>query len=199
MSGCIPQTRHQPSFGVRKPMKTEPVQPNKRLCSEFGISPEKAKLTTQNTRKASFLCTITTPHLTACRATSPHSLTPTLSGGRVHYSAQPDITMADAIFKRTDVDAHASTFTLASLQVHTCSWHLQCTGSDQHNILPPRLDGFAAGAIDIQHPASRRGCTGGGEGWRHVGMEKALSAVFVSITSPHGNGPTCTLSRLTFK
>ena len=93
------------------------------------------------------------------------------------------LTMADAIFRRTDVDAHASTSTLASLQVHTCSWHLQCTGSDQHNILPPRLDGSAAGAIDIQHPASRRGCTGGGGGRRHGGLDKALSAVFVPRTS----------------
>ena len=87
-----------------------------------------------------------------------------------------------AIFKMTDDDAHASTSTLASLQVDTCGWHLECTGSDQNNILPPRLDGSAASAIDIQHPASRRGCTGGGGGRRHGGLDKALSAVFVSRT-----------------
>ena len=109
-----------------------------------------------------------------------------ISGGRVHYSAQPDITMADAIFKRTDVDAHASTSTLASLQVHTILQLAPAMHGQRPVQHPPRIDGSAAGAIriDIQHLASRRGCTGGDKGRKHGRQKKALSAIFVSRTSP---------------
>ena len=123
---------------------------------------------------------------------TPHSLTPTLSGvwwactlqcAARHHDRWPTQSSKELMSTLTRRHPHWP----ASKSTPSCSWHLQCTGSDQHDILPPRLDGSTAGAIDIQHLASQRRCTGGGEGRRRGRLEKALSAVFVSRSAHHGN------------
>ena len=89
--------------------------------------------------------------------------------------------MADAFFRRTDVDAHASTSTLPAYKstpaAGTCNARATTSTTSCHRVLMDLLP--APLTFSVQHrdedvlEASK-------DGGMIVGMEKALSAVFVS-------------------